>query len=372
MKILLVGEFSKLHNNLQHGMQELGADVTTANFGDFFKKFHSDMKLFQIPQGKRYDFLRNAYSQYIYRKLIKYDVIQFVSERQLCAAYGFEKHLPVALVKDAKLSVLLLAGCNYQFSIADRILPITPCTECIKFDMKRKYGCEHRYNSNTRKLAYAMQKNVDVIVPTAYEFYLCNQNQNSEFKEKIVEPIDYPIIVGEKKKYCFNEKLIIYHPLNREGAKGTVMIRKAFRILEQKYGEQAEFIIKGNMPFSEYDEFMKKVDILVDEKNGLTFGMASLMAMEAGKIVITNNYRETISCAKYQHVKEAPAFELGTTVEQIVNNISKVIEHKQQFPEIAKEGHDFVSKHHDDKVIAKKFLELYERKLHEKGVRSHY
>lgn len=364
MKILLVGEFSKLHNNLQHGLQKLGADVTTANFGDFFKKFHSDMKLYKIPKNKKYDFLRKEYSKYIYHKFIQYDVVQFISERQMCVDYGFEKHLPVALVKDAKLSVLLLAGCNYQFSAADRVLPLTPCAECIKYDKRTKYGCEHRYSQETRRLAYAMQKNVDVIVPTAYEFCICNQD--SEFKEKIVDPIGYPIAINKEKKYHFNKKLLVYHPLNRKGAKGTVMIEKAFRILQERYGNEAEFIIKGNMPFDEYARFMEKVDILVDEKNGITFGMASLMAMEAGKIVITNNYRETIECEEYQYIKEAPAFELGTTVGQIADNIGDVIKNRGRFAQLAKQGHDFVAEHHDDKMIAEKFLDLYERELYKK------
>lgn len=368
MKVLLVGEFSKLHNNLQHGLREIGVDATTANFGDFFKKFHSDIKLFKVPKNNKYDFLRNEYSKYIYRKFIQYDVIQFISERQLCADYGFEKHLPVALVKNAKLSVLLLAGCNYYYSIADQCLPITSCADCMKYDKKNNYGCEHRYKPEIRKLAYAMQKNVDVIVPMAYEFYLCNQN--SEFKQKIAKPIDFPIIVDKEKEYQFNKKLIVYHPLNREGAKGTVMIKKAFRVLKQQYGERVEFIIKGNMPFDEYNEFVKKTDIIVDEKNGITFGMASLMAMEMGKIVISNNYRETIDCSEYQHVKEAPAFELGTTVEQIINNISNVIENRQQFASLAKQGHDFVAKYHDNRMIAEKFLDLYERKIYEKKVRQ--
>ncbi|RKI43897.1 glycosyltransferase family 1 protein [bacterium D16-59] len=364
MKVLLVGEFSKLHNNLQHGLRGLGVDVTTANFGDFFKKFHSDIKLYKIPKDKKYDFLRKEYSKYIYHKFVQYDVVQFISERQMCADYGFEKHLPVALVKDAKLSVLLLAGCNYYYSISNQCLPITSCPDCLKYDKRDRYGCEHRYKPEIRKLAYAMQKNVDVIVPMAYEFYLCNKN--SEFKEKIVKPIDFPIIVNEEKEYNFNEKLVVYHPLNREGAKGTVLIKKAFRILQQKYGEHVEFVIKGNMPFDEYNEFVKRTDVIVDEKNGITFGMASLMAMEMGKIVITNNYRNTIDCVEYQHVKESPAFELGTTVEEIVNNISDVIENKQRFTTLAKKGHGFVARYHDDKIIAEKFLDLYERKLYKK------
>ncbi|MCM1157851.1 MAG: hypothetical protein NC300_09500 [Bacteroidales bacterium] len=364
MKILLIGEFSKVHNNLQHGLQKLGVDVTTANFGDAFKRFHSDIKLLQIPADEYYDCLRKEYSKYIYHKFSSYDVIQFMSEKQLCSAYGFEKNLPIALVKNAKLSVLLSAGCNYYYSIADKILPVTACEECLKYDKKNKYGCEHRYNPEIRKLAYAMQKNVDVIVPMAYEYYMCNQY--SEFKEKVVEPIDFPIIIGEEKNYKFNERLIVYHPLNREGFKGTIMIRKAFRILQQKYEKQVEFIIKGKMPFDEYNKFMKTVDVVVDQKNGQTFGMTSLLAMEAGKILVTNNFRTAIEETEYQHVKAAPAFELGTTVEQIVDSLSAVVEKRGEFVRLAKRGHEYVAKYHDDEMIAGKFLDLYERKLYEK------
>lgn len=364
MKVLLVGEFSRLHNNLRQGLRELGVEAVTANFGDSYRKFASDIKLLGIPNVKKYDILRNEYSKYIYHKFMKYDVIQFISEKQICAVQGFEKHLPVALARNAKLSVLLLAGCNYQYSIADSVLPATPCEGCLKYDRKNKYGCEYRYNSEVRKLVYAMQKNVDVMVPMAYEFYVCNQN--SEFKEKLSEPIDYPVIIGGKRKPDFNKKLIVYHPLNREGAKGTIMIRKAFQILQKKYEGQVEFIIKGHMPFNEYNKLVKKTDILVIEKCGLSFGMASLMAMEEGKIVIDNNFRQTINCEEYKHVKNAPAFEIGTTVDEIVSNIDRVIKSREQFPEIARRGHEYVSKYHDAKMIARKFLKLYEGKLYDK------
>ena len=69
----------------------------------------------------------------------------------------------------------------------------------------------------------------------AYEYFICSQY--SPFAEKIVSPIGLPIDLesivsdGHPRK----KKLLVYHPLNREGFKGTVMIKKAFRILNQKY-----------------------------------------------------------------------------------------------------------------------------------------
>ena len=45
MKILLVGEFSGVHNNLKKGLIELGHDVILAADGDGFKSFGYDLRL---------------------------------------------------------------------------------------------------------------------------------------------------------------------------------------------------------------------------------------------------------------------------------------------------------------------------------------
>ena len=45
MKILLVGEYSRLHNSLKEGLQALGHQVTLISTGDDFKKFDSDILL---------------------------------------------------------------------------------------------------------------------------------------------------------------------------------------------------------------------------------------------------------------------------------------------------------------------------------------
>jgi len=45
MKILLVGEFSGVHNNLKMGLKALGHDVKLAADGDGFKKFGYDFRI---------------------------------------------------------------------------------------------------------------------------------------------------------------------------------------------------------------------------------------------------------------------------------------------------------------------------------------
>ena len=45
MRILLLGEYSNVHNNLAYGLRALGHEVVTANNGDYWKHFDSDINL---------------------------------------------------------------------------------------------------------------------------------------------------------------------------------------------------------------------------------------------------------------------------------------------------------------------------------------
>ena len=45
MKILLIGEYSNLHNSLKQGLQKNGFEVTLLSTGDGFKNFDSDIAI---------------------------------------------------------------------------------------------------------------------------------------------------------------------------------------------------------------------------------------------------------------------------------------------------------------------------------------
>lgn len=48
MKILLVGEYSRLHNSLKEGLEILHHEVTIIGTGDSFKQFPVDYSTFPI------------------------------------------------------------------------------------------------------------------------------------------------------------------------------------------------------------------------------------------------------------------------------------------------------------------------------------
>lgn len=361
MKVLLVGEFSNVHNTLQQGLQELGVAVDTLSSGDGYRKYHSDIQ----PINIKNNFVKKCYNDILVNYLNrKYDVIQFMNELEWGRMAGLNSKAAVPLAKNARLSVLLLAGCNWEYArFCKEKLGISPCEECIKYDLKKKYACSHLYNKRNRKIEYAMQKNVDIMVPISYEYDICSKY--GPFADKVVDPICLPMKVPEHLliKEEKSKKLLIYHPLNREGFKGTTMIRDAFEILRKRHEDVAEFLIEGKMPYEEYAKLIERVDIIVDQKNGVSFGMAGLEAMAKGKILITGNYRKNISDPQFEYVKNAPAFELGTTVEEMVNNISSVIDKRAEYEDLREKGIAYVKTHHDHKKVAQEFVNLYESYL---------
>lgn len=191
-----MGEYSNVHNNLKKGLQQLGVHVDTANLGGSFQKFKRDIKLLNLKPEKKYDMIRKYYSRYLYRKMVKYDVVQFINEAELGVLYGFPPKLGIRLATDARLSVLLLAGCNYQYHMhGKKVLRMSPCEACLKYDLKNSRGCPYAYNNTVRKSTYAIQKNADVMVPMAYEYYMCNKD--SLFSYKLSEPMPMPILVDD-------------------------------------------------------------------------------------------------------------------------------------------------------------------------------
>ena len=52
MKILLVGEYSRLHNSLKEGLTALGHEVTIVGTGDHFKKYDAIVRMMNTNYGK--------------------------------------------------------------------------------------------------------------------------------------------------------------------------------------------------------------------------------------------------------------------------------------------------------------------------------
>ena len=61
MKILLIGEYSNLHNSLKKGLVDLGHDVKLISTGDGFKGFGSDILISKLFIPKYFNLLKKIF-----------------------------------------------------------------------------------------------------------------------------------------------------------------------------------------------------------------------------------------------------------------------------------------------------------------------
>lgn len=363
MKILLIGEFSGVHTNLKKGLSSLGVDVTLFNGGDGFKQFATDWKL-STAENNFIDHIQKFFMQgYYYHKIIKYDVVQFIHPNALINL-GFSTRFINSILDKVPLTVLLSAGCDTQYARYAKKLGIYPCPACKKFDLPNN-TC---YFENHKSKVY--EKNflnkIDMIIPTTWEYMKIYTDYNHTYYSKVKPIIPFPIDIDMSPiNITNNKKLVIFHPLNREGFKGTHIIREAFKILEEKYHDIATFVIRGKMPIDKYNQYVQeKVDILVDQLYGVSYGMGALYAMLQGKVVISGKRSsEIMNDDRYPMYANMPIYDLGTTVEEVVNSISKLIENKKHLNELKEHSRNYVIRYHDSTKIAKLYLELYKKGL---------
>ena len=78
MKILLLGEYSNVHNTLAQGLRELGHTVPVVSNGDFWKNYPRDIDVSRRP-GKMGGMLLMAKIYALLPRLRGYDIVQFIN-----------------------------------------------------------------------------------------------------------------------------------------------------------------------------------------------------------------------------------------------------------------------------------------------------
>ena len=115
MKILLFGEFSGLHNNLQDGLVELGHEVTIAAGSDGYKSLPNDIDLESRLTGVFGHLSRRAKPFFYLPRLGNHDVIQIINPFFPNLRY-FPKYFFYSLLKKINKKFFVLgAGSDAYF-----------------------------------------------------------------------------------------------------------------------------------------------------------------------------------------------------------------------------------------------------------------
>lgn len=379
MKILLVGEFSGLHNHLKKGLHALGHEVTLVNNGDGFKDFPADVsikasffksKLGNIPRQLWYrifnfDLALLEHGIRFWWNLSKfkdYDVVQLINEWPIQTSTRLEYLLLKKLFKQNNQVFLLSCGVDsyqvkYMLSKKPKYSVMTPYLEHPS-QYKKMYTYYFDYiQPSFQKISQLIYSNCSGIIATDFDYIEALQS-NIKYCGYIPYPIDK---VGSRKTNDKSSKITILLGINSGNAvkKGIPFFQKALEVIEKKYPNEVELLVAQNIPYSEYQLNFEKADIILDQVYSFDQGYNALEGMLLGKVVFTG--AETQFLKFYNLQEDEICINALPDVNYLIEKLSFLIENKAKIDEIGQKAKTFVEKQHDSKMIAQKYVAIYSK-----------
>ena len=356
MKVLLLGEFSGLHKYLKEGLLENGAEVTLAANGDGWKQINgADLPLFYAWKGwhkpvrKVYHRLIHPYQ--IAKQFQGFDVVQAINPHLYHDL--IDADLVCRIADQNGLFSLCSAGDDattveaYKRNFLDYYVYDLEKKPLDVFDEKTASGRRH-IKTDKRIIDRA-----DIIVPSCYEYYKAYESCRNAYKGVIPFPINSRSI--EYRENIVKDKVVFFHGVNRELAKGTPYIREALEMLRDRYPNDVEIVIDGHLPFDRYLDVMSRANVVIDQCMGYSYGINTCVSMAQGKVTCAGNRKEM-----QEKVGVLPPI-VGIRPDplQILEQLKWILENRHRITDIGQQSRRFVEEQHDHVKIAGRYIQAW-------------
>jgi len=373
MKILLVGEYSRLHNSLKESLEKLNHDVTLVAPFDGFKAYNVDI----LVKKKYQKGIKQSLKNVIYRlfgfdleshnvkrqilnlepRLSNFNVVQFINEAPFGCTATVEKEIFTAISSWNKKIYLLSCGTdhisvsyanedNFRYSI------LTPYKSGKDKSFLDAYGLKF-LTSEFIKLHQHIYARINGVIASDIDYHLPLKN-HPKYLGLIPNPINTDIL--KFKKPVLNDKIVIFHGINSHNyyKKGNDIFDEALTLINQKYSERIKIITAKSLPYKEYIKSYDEAHILLDQVYAYDQGYNALEAMAKGKVVFTGAEKEWL---EYYNIEEdtiainalPDASLIAKKLEWLITNPKKIIE-------ISINARQFIEERHNYILSAKKYL----------------
>jgi glycosyltransferase involved in cell wall biosynthesis len=379
MKILLIGEYSRLHNSLKEGLVALGHEVTIVSSGDGFKQYSSDYSI--ESKSIENSYLLKTIKRIVY-KLSKFNIesterglmfyrllskLQGFDHVQLINSDALETHpryakwlLSKLLAQNGNMSLLV---CGDETPIVDYYLAdkfsysvLTPYLQ--NKSLKKYYSYSLKYVSNEHRELFTWIESKAHALITSDIDYEIPMHQMGFTTQLIPNPINTDNI--NFTPLVIEKKIVIFLGINRGSyiKKGIIYFEEALNIIRNYYKDRVEIIITENMPYNEYIKLYDSAHIVLDQVHAYDQGYNALEAMAKGKVVFTG--AETEFTEHYKLAAKVAINALPST-ESIVNEISHLIENPNDIIAIGKRARAFIEREHNYIKVAEKYLGVWRK-----------
>ncbi|WP_250433975.1 glycosyltransferase [Hanstruepera flava] len=377
MRILLIGEYSRLHNSLKEGLKRLGHEVIIVGSGDAFKNYPVDINIRQpfttglglffkkaVYKISSIDLTSIAIKHQVFglKSLISnYDYVQLINENAFNALPKVEKELLTYVFKTNRNVFLLSCGADYlsvQFAQNKKFKYsiLTPYFENKL--LKRDFWYILKYSTQIYKnLHEFIFNNIKGVIASDLDYHIPLKNHN-----KYLGLIPNPINI-EKLEFTpleITDKIVVFHGVNSKNyiKKGNVFFDEALQQIQNKYPEKVTVLRTEDLPYVQYIEAFNKAHIILDQVYAYDQGYNALEAMAKGKVVFTGAEQEWLD---YYNLEEnTVAINALPETKAIVEKLSWLIENPNNILEISKNARAFIEKEHHYITIAKQYLKTWE------------
>jgi glycosyltransferase involved in cell wall biosynthesis len=378
LRILFIGEYSRLHNSLKEALVKLGHEVKIVGNGDGFKDYPVDFNIDALWSKSivlnplrqvvyklfKYDFakIENGIRFYFLLPEFKnYDIVQLISETPIQTQLGFEYALLKRLRALNRKMFILSSGTDFVFMQA-------------VIEKKFRYSLFDAYLKNPETIEE--YRHVLPHLELAYKQH--HEKMLALSQGMIATDIDYAIALDGKPEYLglipnpvntdkigftpieISGQIRIFHGINRWNyhKKGNVYFEKALEIIEKKYGNKVKISTVENVPYAKYIRLFDAAHIVLDQVNAYDQGYNALEAMAKGKVVFTGAETEFV---RHYGLTGRVAVNALPNAEAIAAELSALIDYPDEIVAIGARARNFIEQHHDYLKVAEQYLEVWKR-----------
>ena len=361
MKILLLGEYSNVHNTLALGLRALGHQVVVISNGDFWKDYPRDIDVARTP-GKLGGIMLMAKLYTLLPKLRDYDVVQLINpiffelkaERLFWFYRYLRQHNKRVFLGAFGMDYYWVHACTYEkplrysdFNIGNHV---RTDIEAVKYQRDWLGTAKEQLNK-------LIAQDCDGIIAGLYEYWACYSPVYADKTCFIPFPIKMPESYNTERAQ--KSKVVIFIGINRERSvyKGTDIMLQAAKDVQHKYPQRMKLNIAESVPFAEYSQLMEGSDAILDQLYAYTPSMNPLLAMSKGIICIGGGEPENYEIINETELR--PIINVEPTYESVYHELEQLVLNTDRIPELKRQSVAYVKKHHDYLKVAQQYLDFW-------------
>lgn len=367
MKILLLGEYSNVHNTLAGGLRQLGHEVTVASGGDFWKGYPRDTDLARRP-GKMGGIRLLAKVWSLLPQWRGYDVVQLINP--IFIDLKAERLLPIYryLRRHNRLMVMGAMGMDWywvheccfnkplrysDFNIGNRMR-----TDSVAVKDRMDW-----LDTPKGRLNQLIAQDCDGIVSVLYEYQACYKPYFADKLQFIPLPINIEEATARHEQdarvQTASAPIRVFAGISkgRSQYKGTDIMLAAAEDVRRKYPDRMEIVKAEGVPFEQYQHLMDHSDLILDQLYSYTPAMNALLAMSKGIVVVGGGEPENYDILNETELR--PIINVEPSYESVFHQLEQLVLHPGRLPLLKQQSKEYVRRHHDHLKVASLYEQFY-------------